>query len=86
VRKYTKVPAISGKALIKLLKKGGWVIHGRTRHGVSLIKPTPKRTLVTVVPDTSASLPDGTLSDILGPKQTGIRKRGLLALINKYGI
>lgn len=84
--KYTKLPTITGKKLIKLLQKDGWIIHRRTRHGVALIKDIGGRTRTTIVQDTRAIIPDGTLSDILGPKQTKIGKRGLLELANKYGI
>ena len=35
----------------------------------------------TVIPDKSAPLPNGTLADILRPKQTGIGRAGLQALI-----
>ncbi len=58
----------------------------RTRHGVALTKSTGERTKVTVVPDTRVPLPEGTLHAILGTKQTGIRKRGLLKLLNKFGL
>lgn len=84
--KYTALPAITGKQLIKLLRKDGWKIHRRTRHGIALIKVMSDRTRVTIVQDTRAPLPDGTISKILGQDQTGIGKRGLLNLINKYGI
>ena len=84
--KYTQIPALSGKQLISLLQKDGWEIHGRTRHGVSLKKTVNRRTIVAIVPDTRASLPEGTLNAILGVKQTGIGKRGLLAIINKFGL
>lgn len=84
--KYTRLPTINGKKLIKLLQKAGWIIHGRAKHGVALRKSYADRTRVTIVPDTSAPLDDGTLSAILGHKQTNIRKKGLLKLINKFGI
>jgi len=83
---YTAIPAITGKQLINLLKKGGWEEGRRVTHGISLTKHIGQRTRVTVVPDTRASLPRGTLQAILSTKQTGIRKRGLLELLNKYGI
>jgi predicted RNA binding protein YcfA (HicA-like mRNA interferase family) len=85
VPKYTQLPSISGKKLIKLLQKAGWIIHGRTRHGVALRKHIADRTRVTIVPDTNAPLDDGTLSAILGFKQTNIGKKGLLDLVNKFG-
>ena len=84
--KYAKLPAISGKKLIKLLRKDGWVLKRQARHGAALAKTTSGRTKVTVVPDTRADLDEGTLLAILGSKQTGIGKRGLLDLINKFGI
>jgi predicted RNA binding protein YcfA (HicA-like mRNA interferase family) len=84
--KYTRLPTITGKQLIKLLQKAGWIVHGRTKHGVSLRKRFSDRTRVTIVQDTRADIPEGTLSDILGQKQTGIGKKGLLELVNKYGI
>lgn len=84
--KYARLSPLSGRKLIKLLKKDGWVIRGRTRHGVALAKQFSDRIRVTVVPDTNAILPDGTLGAILGPKQTNIGKAGLLDLVNKYGV
>lgn len=84
--KYTRAPALSGKQLIKLLQKDGWILKGRTRHGVALAKQFGDRTKVTVIPDTNASLDDGTLAAILGVKQTGIGKKGLLDLLNKFGL
>lgn len=84
--KYTKLPTITGKELIKLLQKDGWIVHRRTRHGVALIKKMGDHTKVTIIQDTRATLPEGTLSEILGQKQTGMGKKGLLNLINKFGI
>jgi len=83
---YTIVPAITGKQLIKLLKKDGWQVGRKCNHGISLRKSIGERTRVTFIPDTRASLPQGTLQAILGHKQTGIGKKGLLDLLNKYGI
>lgn len=83
---YTKAPALTGKQLIKLLKKDGWVVGRKAQHGVSLTKSIGNRTKVTFIPDTRASLDSGTLGAILGVKQTGLGKRGLLELLNKYGI
>lgn len=79
--------AITGLQLIKLLIKDGWIVKRRTNHGVSLAKKVNNRTRVTVIPTKkSQSLPPGTLSAILGPKQTNIGKEGLRNLIKKYGI
>ena len=84
--KYTKLPAISGKKLIRLLRKDGWILHRRTRHGTALIKDIGGHTRTAIVQDTRATIPEVTLSDILGQKQTGIGKKGLLELVNKHGI
>ncbi len=86
MKRYTKLPAISGKQLIKLLVKDDWIIEGRRTHGVALSKHFDDRTRVTIIPDTYAPLDDGTLGAILGLKQTCIGKAGLLDLVNKYGI
>ena len=79
-------PVLSGRQLISLLAKDGWSIGRRAKHGATLTKPFGDRTKVTFVPDTRASLPLGTLMAILGSKQTGIGRRGLTDLIDKYGI
>lgn len=84
--KYTRLPALSGKALIELLQKDNWTPKRRTRHGISMVKRIEDRNVVTVIPDTNASLPAWTLQAILGPKQTGLGKKGLLKLLNRYGI
>ena len=80
-----KIPAISGKQLIKLLKKDGWKVQRRANHGVSLSKYIGGHYRVTVIPDTRSSLPRGTLGAILGNKQTGLHSPGLANLILKYG-
>lgn len=84
--KYTKIPAISGNKLIRLLMKDSWEIKRKATHGVAMAKTTDDYTRVTVVPTTNASLDSGTLAAILGPKQTNIGKKGLLELINRFGI
>lgn len=77
---------ITGKQLIKLLQKDGWVRGRRTKHGVSMAKPFSDHTKVTIIPDTRASLDTGTLGAILGVKQTCLGKKGLFRLIEKHGI
>jgi predicted RNA binding protein YcfA (HicA-like mRNA interferase family) len=77
---------ISGKNLIKLALKDGWVIKHRATHGIALAKKYPDKTRVTIIPDKKALLPDGTLAAILGPKQMGIGRKGLEELIKKYGL
>jgi len=78
-----EIPAVTGKQLIRLLQKDGWVEKGRSTHGIALQKPGH---YPTVVPDKKKPIPDGTLGAILGPRQTGIGKKGLAALIEKYGL
>jgi predicted RNA binding protein YcfA (HicA-like mRNA interferase family) len=82
--KYQKIPALNGFELIKLFKKDGWMEHRRTTHGIALKKRVDDRTRVTIVPKTRATLPTGTLMAILGEKQTGLGKSGLLRLLNRY--
>ena len=82
--KYQKIPALNGFELIKLLKKDGWVEHRKTTHGIALKKRVCDRTRVTIVPKTRATLPTGTLMAILGEKQTGLGRLGLLQLLCKY--
>ncbi len=74
------LPAISGMELIQLLTDNGWVEHRRTNHGIMLKKKLSSRTVVTIVSPTTKPLPPGTLSAILGPKQTGLGRKGLLRL------
>ena len=77
--------SISGKKLINLAVKDGWEIKRRATHGIALAKKFGDRTRVTVVPDTRAPLDEGTLAAIIGTKQMGIGRKGLLELIKKYG-
>ena len=83
---YTKIPAISGNQLIKLLQKDSWEPGRKAKHGITLTKSFGNRTRVTFVPNTRASLPIGTLQAILSNKQTGLGKKGLLELLNKHGV
>jgi len=80
-------PAITGFQLISLLEKDGWIRGRKAKHGRCLTKKMGSgETRVTFVPETRASLPDGTLSAIIGPKQTGIGKKGMQKVIDKYGL
>lgn len=79
-------PIVTGKQLVKLLTKDGWEYLRNTRHAVALQKQISGRKKVVIIPGGRAIIPDGTLGAILGPKQMGIGKKGLLDLINKYGI
>ena len=80
------LPAITGFQLIHILKSFGFVEHRKAKHGLSLTKKGVDRTIVTIVPNTNKSLPISTLMQILGPKQTKIGRKGLLQLIDKYGL
>ncbi|MDD5191198.1 MAG: hypothetical protein PHE50_09180 [Dehalococcoidales bacterium] len=86
MRRYTKIPAITGEQLIVLLVKDGWENGGKSTHGISLFKFIDGKNIVTTVKNTSENIPEGTLGSILGVKQTRIGKRGLLDLVNKYGL
>ena len=71
---------------IDILRKDDWEFSRKANHGRALTKKVNDRTLVTIVPETRDSLPDGTLNAILSEKQTRLGRSGLLELINKYGI
>ncbi len=61
-------------------------MHGFRRHGYALRKRFGERTRIAIIPNRPGDIPKGTLSAILGPKQTGIGREGLLRLIEKYGL
>lgn len=81
-----ELPSISGKELIRLLEQDGWENKRHANHGKSLAKYFPRvdRTKVTVVPYSIRDLPQGTLSAILGVKQKGLMRKGLLRLLEQY--
>jgi predicted RNA binding protein YcfA (HicA-like mRNA interferase family) len=81
-----KLPAITGPELIALLVKDGWEVRRYATHGRTLTKYNENTgiTLVTFIPTKTRPLPSGTLHSILGPKQTGLGRKGLLALIIKF--
>lgn len=83
---YTQIPAISGKQLIGLLRRDGWEVGRKAKHGITLTKSFRNKTRVIFIPDTRASLPVGTRKAILSDKQTGLGSKGLLRLLNNYGI
>ena len=82
--KFTEIPSFSGKRLIKLLKKDAWQEGRHSTHGAMLTKHIGGRTRVTFIPTKGSSLPRGTLMAILSDKQTGLGKKGLLDLLNKF--
>jgi len=81
---YQTLPALNGFELIKLLKRDGWVEHRQTTHGIALRKRLDDRTRIMIVPKTRATMPTGTLMAILGEKQTGLGRSGLLRLLSRY--
>ena len=80
------LPAITGKQLVRILEKDGYTVVRRCKHGLRLHKRLPHRTIVTVVPTKNKPLPERTLGDILGVRQTGLHKDGLRRLIEKHGL
>lgn len=73
-----KLPVISGKELVRALKKVGFVEVRRKGSHVSLQKVTAEKTFKTVVP-LHRELAKGTLLDIL--HQTGLTKDELIELL-----
>lgn len=69
---------------MRLLERDGWIRGCRANHGIFFYKQFPgeNRPRTTVIPDKSAPPPNGTLAAILDPKQTGIGRAGLQALID----
>lgn len=51
-----------------------------------MFKEFGDRKRVTTIKNTNESIPIGTRMAILGRKQTNLGKRGLIRLINKYGL
>lgn len=80
------LPAVTGNQLIKLLSKDAWQKGRKASHGRTLWKEVDGRKRITYIPEKNDSLPAGTLSAILGPKQTTIGRDGLAALIAKFGL
>ena len=79
------IPTLTGRELRRLLTADGWEVLRRVQHGVFLTKRFGDRTRTTTVKDTGRDLPNGTLAMILGPKQTGLGRDGLLRLIERHG-
>jgi hypothetical protein len=72
---------------MRLLRLDGWEAGRKSTHGVVHTKQFDDgRTRVTVVPDKRRPLAPGTLLAILGDRQTGIGRQGLLNLIDKHGL
>ena len=85
-KKNFTIGAVTGPQLIKLLKKDRWTYGRKTKHGRCVWKKMEGKRVVTFIPEEKKPLDTGTLSAILGPKQSNIRKKGLYELIKKYGL
>ena len=75
--------SISGRELMRLLERDGWVRGGRKPHGIYFTKwfPGEARPRSTTIPDKSTPLPSSTLGSILSVKQTGLGSAGLRNLL-----
>ena len=78
-----ELPSLSSRELINLLRYDGWEEGRNTRHGVALKKPVEGEIRSTIVPYNRKSLGKKALHQILGSKQTGLGRQGLLELIEK---
>lgn len=81
-----EIPSLKGKQLYRLLISDGWEVRRNSAHGMWLRKKFPEGYRYTTVKNTGHDLPRGTLNAILGPRETGLGREGLLALIEKYGL
>jgi len=80
------LPAVTGRQLIRLFRKDGWEETKRAAEGSFFRKAGPGgKTFTTVIPDKKRPLTPGTLSAMLGPKQSGIGCQGLSDLIKRHG-
>ena len=75
------LPAITGPQLGKLLESDGWQMDERSTHGMTYKKIVGGELRITTIPTKSRSLCKVTLRQILGPRQTGIGRAGLLRLL-----
>ena len=74
---------ISGRELMRLLERDGWVRGGRRTHGILYSKrfPGEAHPRSTIIPDISTPLKPATLGAILSVKQTGLGSAGLRNLL-----
>lgn len=79
-------PAIRGRQILRLLVADGWKVVRSAPHRKWLEKKFPDGTRFTTVKDSRAEIPNKTLNQILSLRQTGLGKRGLRRLIDKYGL
>jgi len=79
------LPAISGAKLAALLEKDGWQFVRDSTHGAAYTKTFADGPRIATVQTRRKSLARGTLAAILGPKQTGLGRRGLERLLRRHG-
>ncbi|MCX6024185.1 MAG: hypothetical protein NTZ05_21125 [Chloroflexi bacterium] len=79
---------ITGPQLQRLLRLDGWTEAGRRTHGTYFSKRFPGESMPrsTVIMNKDDPLRDKTLGDVLSAKQTGLGRRGLQELIDRYSI
>ncbi len=78
----TKLPVVSSKKVVKVLRKAGFVDapkRGKGSH-VALVKPDQEQTRLVIVPEKD-TIPKGTLIAILD--QAGLTKAQFLELLNQ---
>jgi hypothetical protein len=81
------LPAITGKQLIGLFRLDGWVDCGRRTHGIAFQKPgSDGHMRITIIPNKRSPLPDGTLGNILGLKQSCLGRAWLAEMIKRHGL
>ena len=80
------IPTLKGRELYRLLIADGWKFQRHTRHGDFLTKKFEDKNRTTLVKNDGRDIPNGTLAAILGQKQTGLGRDGLLRLIERRGL
>ncbi len=80
------IPALRGSQLYRLLLTDGWEPIRHANHGIFMTKRFGNIRRTTIVKNTRAIIPSGTLGAILGPRQTGLGRAGLRRLISQHGI
>ena len=80
------IPTLKGRELYRLLIADGWEFQRHTRHGDFLTKRIGGKNRTTLVKNTGGDIPKGTLARILGQRQTGLGRDGLLRLIERHGL
>lgn len=81
-----EIPPVTGRQLIRLLRRDGWEIRRQRSSHVVLSKVGQDgRQRVATIPNGRSPLPEGTLHAIIGPRQSGIGRSGLQELLDRFG-